>query len=267
MAVSNSWTDDTGTFTLTVTNVADDHGGDAASATRISTGETLLGVLQLADDTDYFRLQADEGQLYKVHFNSDSLPWPLFDSYIRIYDSEGLSLEFTEISGTSQTVWEAPNSGNYYIAVADPFGGSTGRYSLTVAPFDIPDITDDHGDTWETATELVGSGSVEGGPDYEGDIDFFCFRSEPRIYFDNAKVAYKTLSDAEITLYDSEGTEQPEGNNQYTGAYDVEAISVSPRVASKTGAYCAAVYSPRYDTGTYNVTVEYCRTADAGCVP
>ena len=143
VAVSPARIGDAGSFTLTVTEVADEHGEDPGSATGVPLHETLPGALQTGDDTDYFQLQATGGQRYKITLESDSLPNPSFDSYIRIYDKNGHRMEYSKIAGTSQLIWIAPEQGRYYIVVANPFGESTGPYTLTVSPFDIPKTPDD----------------------------------------------------------------------------------------------------------------------------
>lgn len=99
--------------------------------------------------------------------------------------------------------------------------------------------------------------------DYEGDVDFFCFISEPEIYLDNIKVAYGTLSKVDVTLYDSEGTGPPEVNRSHGRSI----VTIAHRMPSPTGHYYAAVHSREYDTGTYTLTAEYCRTAGQNCPP
>ena len=264
VAVSHIWPSESGSFALKVSRVIDDHGNDRLSATRISAGETTQGILQFADDADNFRFTAESGRLYSVNFDPGSLASMIHDSYIRIHDSSLSQVDFTEIYGTSQAVWEATAPGDYFIAIVDPAGWNIGEYSLSVTPFDVPDIDDDHGGTWDTATELLGTAPELAELNYRGDIDFFCFKFQPTSYLDNVSLNYGTLSNADIDLYNSIGSIKLESSRN---SKSYSSLSVAPAEASNTGLFCAAIYSALYDTGTYQVRAEYCRRSDKGCVP
>ena len=130
---------DTGTYTLTVSlsDIADDHGGDLESATSITVGESIEGSVDYESDSDFFVFEAEDGELYQIDVVLGTLP----DSLAVLYDANEVELAFNDDFGdslASRIVWQVPASGRYYVEVAGY--GDTGTYSLTV---DIADIADD----------------------------------------------------------------------------------------------------------------------------
>ena len=129
----------TGTYTLTVSLIVDDHGNSEGDATAIRVGTDVRGALDYDDDIDFFRFKAERGQSYQI----DVALGTLDDSIVDLYDADGSFLDSNDDYGdtyASRLYWEAPSSGERYIAVE---GYGVGTYTLTVS------IVDDHGDTAE----------------------------------------------------------------------------------------------------------------------
>ena len=120
-------------------DLPDDHGNSEGDATAIRVGADVRGTLDYDDDIDYFRFQAEAGQSYQI----DVALGTLDDSIVDLYDADGSYLDASYDYGdpyASRLYWEAPSSGERYVAV---YGYGTGTYTLTVS------LVDDHGDTAE----------------------------------------------------------------------------------------------------------------------
>ena len=122
----------TGSYTLTVSTIVDDHGDDIADATTAAVGAPAEGVVDYEGDSDYFRFTAEEGQLYQI----DVALGTLSDSRLELQDSDGWGLASNDDHGdslASRIIWKAPVSGDYYLAVeATGWGDQVGSYTLTV---------------------------------------------------------------------------------------------------------------------------------------
>ena len=126
---------DTGPETTAVPPAAtptpvDDHADSADGVLQVVTlGKPAPGNIEYEGDKDFFIFQAEEGGLYQIDVALGTLP----DSLLALNDPDGDLLALNddyEGSLASRIVWEAPNSGEYYVAVA---GYGTGTYTLTVA--------------------------------------------------------------------------------------------------------------------------------------
>ncbi|MDE2815304.1 MAG: hypothetical protein OXK81_01220 [Chloroflexota bacterium] len=145
---------DTGSYTLTlaVTDVTDDHASAVEGATTVAVGEAVPGALDYTDDIDVFVFQAEEGVFYQI----DVALGTLSDSLVYLYDADELLLTFNDDhsdSLASRIVWEAPRSGEYYVAVE---GYDIGSYTLTVAvATPIPTPPEENTEAIEDATSLT----------------------------------------------------------------------------------------------------------------
>ena len=125
----------TGSYTLTITPMAnvDDHGDQLppdADATSAVVGGSVAGELHHAADIDVFVFEAEEGALYRIDVGLETLA----DSELTLYDAGGSQLDYNDDHGestASRIEWQAPASGDYYLAVAG-WGGETGAYRLTI---------------------------------------------------------------------------------------------------------------------------------------
>ena len=132
---ARGWDAQVGSYTLTVaySDIVDDYGDDIDDATTATVGVDVEGVIDYEGDSDYFRFTAEGGQLYQIDVSLGSLP----DSYLVLLDSDGWRLESNDDHGdspASRVFWEAPASGDYYLAVgASGWDAQVGSYTLTIA--------------------------------------------------------------------------------------------------------------------------------------
>ena len=121
-------------------DVPDDHGNDIDDATVIRVGADVRGAMNYDGDIDFFRFQAEAGQSYQI----DVALGTLDDSIVSLHDVDWSFLETNDDYGdtyASRLYWEAPSSGERYVAVE---GYGTGTYTLTVS---LSDLIDDHGNS------------------------------------------------------------------------------------------------------------------------
>ena len=235
---------DAGSYTLTISHstIVDDHGNDIDDATVAAVGADVEGVIDYQGDSDYFRFTVEEGQFYQV----DVALGTLRDSVLMLLGPDRWELAYNDDHGdslASRVVWEAPASGEYYLAVASA-GFDAGSYTLTVSH---STIVDDHGNDIDDATVAAVGADVEGAVDYEGDIDYFRFQAERGQSY-QIDVALGTLDDSIVDLYDV-GWSFLDTNDDYGDTYASRLYWEAPR----NGVYYVAVTG--YGTGTYTLTV------------
>ena len=229
---------------------SDDHGDDIGDATAIRVGVGVEGVIDYAGDADYFRFQAERGQSYQIDVALGSLD----DSIVELYDSDGLFLDSNDdYSGStaSRLYWEAPSSGERYVAVA-AYGSGVGTYTLTVtlSTSSVLEGTDDHGGSAADATAVTVGESIEGAVNYLGDEDVFLFQVEAGAIYE-IEVAPGTLADFDLGVYD-EPDEWKE--RSFSPVLSVETHRNVWR-SEYTGDNYLVVGFPGFELGSYTVRV------------
>ena len=221
----------------------DDHGNDTDSATTVTVGADIQGFLDYLNDLDYFRFTATGGVVYQI----DVILGTLENSEVILFGSNGWDLAYNDDHGdslASRIVWEAPDSGDYYVHVEASGLGGTGSYTLNIS---LSDTQDDHGNDTDSATPIAVGADIQGAIEYENDVDYFRFTAEAdRLYQIDAVPG--TLVDSAFTLFDSAGhilMRQQSSSSTWT--------------APNSGNYYVRVskgpWSDRDDTGTYTLTV------------
>ena len=227
-------------------DVADDHGDRIEDATSTIVGEVIQGAIDYDGDTDFFVFEAENGEIYQVDVELETLS----DSIVTLYDADEwwlASNDDYQESGASRIVWRATSAGAHYVEV---WGYGTGSYNLTVA---VSDIVDDHANSGQDATTATVAEIVQGAIDYEEDSDFFVFEAEEgEIY--QIDVEPGTLSDLRVTLYDVDEWGLVDDYRQ-----ESEASRIVWKAAS-SGEYYVEVGG--YGTGSFTLTVAVADVAD-----
>ena len=144
----------------------------------------------------------------------------------------------------SCVVWEAPESGDYYLVVEANGSADVGAYTLTVSH---STIVDDHGNDIDDATVAAVAVDVEGVIDYEGDSDYFRFQAEAGRGY-QIDVALGTLDDSIVDLYDVDWSFL-DTNDDYGDTYASRLYWEAPSSGERY------VLVGGYGTGTYTLTV------------
>lgn len=92
----------------------------------------ISGNLAVADDVDYYRLEAVEGELITLEVTARRVDSPL-DSVLEVYDSKGKLLAEADdltshVTKDSRLTFKAPGDGVYFVAVRDLHGRGGTRY-------------------------------------------------------------------------------------------------------------------------------------------
>ena len=176
-----------GDYSLTVEAIEfDDYGNDPATAYDISFGESINGSINIPRDYDVFRFRTQHPQSFEIRWGLESLP----TGCLYVVESNRGSLIVEEewcihessdpqVDRNFITVWTAPDRGEYYL-ISSTFGGyrygeystATGFYFLSIQP---TEISDDHGNDPNTATEVSFDERVRANIDTFEDVDIFRF--------------------------------------------------------------------------------------------
>ena len=123
---------ETGSYTLTVEPVIDDHVNSADGATPVVVGEAVSGSVDYRDDVDFFVFEAEAGEWYRIDVSLGTLP----DSVAVLYDADESELAYNDdredgLDLASRIDWLAESAGTFYVAVGG-FDERAGSYTLTV---------------------------------------------------------------------------------------------------------------------------------------
>lgn len=103
----------------------------------ISMDDTITGIIDYPGDWDWFSIHLRAGETIEVSAESNNIDTLL---YIDFPNADEDQLIFDDYSGggifggNSETVYHAPSTGEYYIAVGDLTGELIGGYFLSVKP-------------------------------------------------------------------------------------------------------------------------------------
>ena len=155
------YSDHRGSYSISVhvSSYSDDHGDDPGSATPVSVGESVAGIIGHDDDLDYFGFDAEVGQAFEISVNT------AVDRgfYLQVFDAEHNRLG----SPSTRQVWQAAETGRYFIGI---LGGDVGEYALTLQPSEYDDSHHD-----DEATVVFIGQPTEGSILNSSDLDAFTF--------------------------------------------------------------------------------------------
>lgn len=133
----------TGAYTLDVQSARQPQDAVAATSStrgRVAVGESVDGVLDFPNDRDWYRVRLEEGQTYRFSLVSSGAS-PLGDPLLRLYNSRGDELAMDDDGGgglNSLLEYTASSSGAFYLEAGGYTPDSTGGYTLSARPGDIP---------------------------------------------------------------------------------------------------------------------------------
>ncbi len=114
-----------GAYTVTITDEGvDDHADGPEGASALAAdGVAVDGVIETRGDNDWFALQLDGGQVYRLTTAG-------LDVYSALYAQDGVTR--LAATGGSQLDVQVPEAGLYFVLIRADSGSSTGAYSVTV---------------------------------------------------------------------------------------------------------------------------------------
>ena len=127
-----------GTYTLSVTEIADDFAAGTGTTGTVTVGGSASGEIQFSGDKDWFAVTLDAGTIYQIDLERDATgSGTLSDPYLQgIYDANGTFIPGTTNdnggAGKNSRVFFTPTSdGTYYVA-AGAYQDFEGTYTLSV---------------------------------------------------------------------------------------------------------------------------------------
>ena len=141
VAASEHYGNRTGTYALTVTELADDFFANTSTTGTVAVGGTATGEIDFSGDRDWFAVTLEAGKTYRFDLEGESTDkGTLQDPYLRgIHDGTGALIDGTMDDDShrqnSRVEFTAAASGTYY-AAAGAFGDLTGIYTLAVEEVD-----------------------------------------------------------------------------------------------------------------------------------
>ena len=127
-----------GTYTLSVTEVADDFVAATGTTGAVAVGGSATGEIEFSGDRDWFAVVLEAGRAYHIDLKgSPTGDGTLRNPYLRgVYDAQGVSIPHTtsDDGGTgnnSRLRFTAAEDGTYYVE-AGSVGTEEGTYTLSV---------------------------------------------------------------------------------------------------------------------------------------
>ena len=205
-----------GTYTLSVTELSDDHAAGTGTSGTVAVDGSARGDIETPGDRDWFAVTLEAGKPYRIDLKGWSTgEGTLFDPYLRgVHDADGALIAGTTnddggIVSNSRVFFTPGEDGTYYVAAgARAHWLGTGTYTLSVTDLYVPD--DYAAGTGTIGTVAVG-GSATGNIESSGDRDWFAVTLEAgktyRIDLEGSWTGDGTLTDPVLRgVHDADGT-------------------------------------------------------------
>lgn len=238
-----------GSYTIRITEVADDYADSAASDGAFRNG-VANGRFEAVADSDWFGARLVAGQAYQYGVTSTGA----FE--LRIVDANGTMLDLPPLDANGRGVFVPDTSGTYeFVLVSTALPGTfkPSRYSITLDPVDH---VDDYGHTPSTAGTItlgggpLPSGTATGKWELMGDKDWFAVNLEANHTYAFSASGAAIKGDAgSIVMVDANGQILTVPGT--LGAGDANSSSVT---VATSGTYYVQVQSSE-GKGAYSVSV------------
>ncbi len=269
----------TGTYTLTVTditNIEDDYAADTTTTGTVQVGDSVRGLVRRPADRDWLGVVLTAARTYRFDLGGETNGGgTLFDPHLfGIHDDGGTLIDGTADADSgiwynSRVLFTPTSTGTHYVAAGYLARGSTfdpGTYTLAVT--DVTDIPDSHSADTGTSGTIELDTPATGEIDYEGDSDWFKVTLEEgrpyQVDVQGADTDDGTLPDPHLQgIHDADGAKLS-GTTDYNRGAGRNARKVYRPPASGTYYVAVAGFQSvgqttagrhREQLGTYTVTV------------
>ena len=262
---ASSFLSSIGSYTLNVSTSAFDYAGTTATTGTLTSGHSVNGTLAVTGQSDWFKVSLTSGTQYLIDVGGGTLASP----EVTIYDSTGKAIGTATTGrsgGGAQLSFEPTATGTYYIGASGQPSVSTGGGTYTVS---MSTATYGYlGNTLTSGTLAVG-GHTSGSLASAGQSEWFkvSLTAKGTYVFD---VTPGTLSDAQISLYNSSGTLISSGGTETSiavtaaGTYYVGVTGSHEGIGSFTVA--AATYADDVSNNTSTTGVIYADLSAAAAI-
>ena len=236
-----------GAWSATTSATPADHSDTRAAATSVTAGANVWGVIDPADDEDYFSFSLSRTADYWIYTLGD------LDTVGELLDSNGMSIDISDRGGVLPNpdnffLWHRLQSGTYYIKVTG-YGSTDKPYVLRIREF--TDTT-----SRGNAATLAIDGFAGGTIDPKDDADYFKLELS-----ETTEVAIRTsgFPDTLGDLYDNYGTKIAYNDDGYlpggwknflireslnAGVYYVKVSSYNGKSGGPYTVYATAITDP-----------------------
>jgi hypothetical protein len=211
---------------------------------QLGDGESISGLINTADDLDFFRVDIVDNNSRLRAFSSLGM-----DVLGRIYDADCNQIAMDDNSGNGNNfdVSTTLSSGTYYVSV-EAADGNTGEYTLNIEITPAMVAADDFPNTCDLVNSplLVDDSLLPGVIEIPGDQDFF----RVDIAVDRTELFATTTGDLDTVgrIYDAACTELVFNDDDEDQNFAVTRVV-------NAGTYFVSVEGFAEDTGSYNISV------------
>ena len=158
-------------YSLRVSKFEDDHGNDTASATFVQIGDITSGEINYANDYDYFKFTPSVSGPYVIESTGTTDITGTLHNITTAYNisDEDKNFRIVQALNANQTYYVYVYHANH----GDKDSAGTGSYNIRISAG-----TDDHGNTFESATTLEIGTEMGAVCESAGDYDYFKFTTE-----------------------------------------------------------------------------------------
>ena len=250
-----------GTYTLSVTEVADDYTAepDPDTTGTVAVGESVTGNVNYFFDGDWFAVELEAGTTYRFDLKgSRTNDGTLADPYLRgIYDADGERIANTVNNdggkGYNSRVYFTPDEDATYYVAAAAYDYGVGTYTLSVT-----EPSDDYSADPGTTGRVAAVGSATGRIESPGDEDWFRVSlEEGKTYQLDLKGTSRdyggTLPDPHLRgIYDADGVLMNDTTDDNSGRGSNSRVHFTP---DGDAAFYVAVAGTHDAVGTYTLSV------------
>ncbi len=219
----------------------DDHGNSAANASIAPLGTSIEGLIQGAEDFDWFKFDAAAEEILQFNVGGGR------NTRLFLYDRDGTTKIHDTGAATSR--YNVTTSGTYYVALhALP----RTRYTLHIESLG----QDDHGDELDTASEAMLNTVTNGSLEHHFDNDWFRFDGVSGHDY-HIDLTIRVHSNHGLFVYDSDGNQTSVGGPDFlSGVFTPES----------DGTYYVRVFATarREISGPYSLRIVDLATDDHG---
>lgn len=189
----------TGAYSFKVAAIPDDGEDSLQTAGALTLNKAIQGKFEIPGDEDYFKLAtADADTYYEFAITNETVEEEVT---MALFNMEGKPVnEMAVAKGKSNsTLLKLDKNKTYYVAITT--ATATGIYSYSVTA-----VTDDAGNTMETAKELALETTTQGKLELPGDVDFAKFTTADGNNFYEVLFTNETVAkDLTLTLWGADG--------------------------------------------------------------
>ncbi len=175
---ASAYGNQTGSYTLTTTNLNDNSNGSFDDFDQTTNTEGLIqldgnyqiATIESAGDVDWFKVSLQADQKIQINIESDSLSDTLLQG---IYTAQGQLIANTQdddsgLNNNARLEFTAPNTSDYFIAASSAFTGDTGSYKLKINDLAEDDFSNSLSGYGGLSIDSPATGSIN----FSGDTDW-----------------------------------------------------------------------------------------------